>query len=330
MNMGYRWATKVVAWFSVLLLAATVTRAQSIVTGAISGTVSDPSGAVLPDVAVTLTNTATGDTENAKTNANGVYQFPLLRPGNYSVSVQETGFRASITRVTVALGETTTADVKLELGDTTQSVEVNAGGLAVQTEDGNISSNFDTRQVENVPNPGGDLTYIAQIAPGVTINTSSGGGFGNFSAFGLPGTANLFTINGNDYNDPFLNLNNSGASNLLLGANEVEEVTVVSNAYTGQYGRQAGAQIDYITKSGTNSFHGDALYYWTGRALSANNFFNNANGAPLRTTISGGRPWVVPSSVTKRFSLRTQKGSVTSSGQALRFSYPARDFKPLC
>jgi hypothetical protein len=280
MNMGYRWATKVVAWFSVLLLAATVTRAQSIVTGAISGTVLDPSGAVLPDVAVTLTNTATGDTENAKTNANGVYQFPLLRPGNYSVSVQETGFRASITKVNVALGETTTADVKLELGDTTQSVEVNAGGLAVQTEDGNISSNFDTRQVENVPNPGGDLTYIAQIAPGVTINTSSGGGFGNFSAFGLPGTANLFTINGNDYNDPFLNLNNSGASNLLLGANEVEEVTVVSNAYTGQYGRQAGAQIDYITKSGTNSFHGDALYYWTGRALSANNFFNNANGAP--------------------------------------------------
>jgi len=280
MNMGYRWAMKLVAWFSVLLLAVTVTRGQSIVTGAVSGTVTDPSGAVLPNVPVTLTNTATGDTETAKTNVNGVYQFPLLRPGSYSVSVQESGFRASVTKLVVALGQTTTADVKLELGDTTQSVEVTAGGLEVQAEDGNISSNFDTRQVENVPNPGGDLTYIAQIAPGVTINTSSGGGYGNFSAFGLPGTANLFTINGNDYNDPFLNLNNSGASNLLLGANEVEEVTVVSNAYTGQYGRQAGAQIDYITKSGTNSFHGDALYYWTGRALSANNFFNNANGAP--------------------------------------------------
>src|SRR5260370_34258055 len=101
------------------------------------------------------------------------------------------------------------------------------------------------------------------------MNTSSGGGFGNFSAFGLPGTANLFTINGNDYNDPFLNLNNSGASNLLLGANEYEKVTVVSNAYTGQYGRQARAQIYYSTTSGTNIFHGDAVLFRTDTALTS-------------------------------------------------------------
>jgi hypothetical protein len=112
------------------------------------------------------------------------------------------------------------------------------------------------------------------------MNTSNGGGFGNFTAFGLPATANLFTINGNDYNDPFLNLNNSGASNLLLGSNEVQEVAVVSNGYTGQYGRQAGAQIDYTTKSGGNAFHGDAVYYWNGSALNANDFFLNAGGSP--------------------------------------------------
>jgi hypothetical protein len=280
LNMAYRYAAKLAAWFAILLMAVIVTRGQSIVTGAISGTVTDPTGAILPDATVTLTNIATGDTQTGKTNTNGTYLFPLLKPGDYTVTVEETGFRAAVTKVTVILGQTATANVKLELGSTTQRVEVTAGGVEVQTEDGNISSNFDTRQVENVPNPGGDLTYVAQIAPGVTINTTSGGGFGNFSAFGLPGTANLFTINGNDYNDPFLNLNNSGASNLLLGGNEVEEVTVVSNAYTGQYGRQAGAQVDYNTKSGTNSFHGDAIYYWTGRALSANDFFNNANGAP--------------------------------------------------
>ena len=260
----------------VLCVGAVGSHAQSIITGAVSGTVTDPSGAILPNAAVTLTNTATGDTQTGKTNASGVYLFPLLQPGDYTVTVQESGFRVAVAKVTVALGQTATADLKLELGDATQTVEVTIGNVELQTEDGNISSNFDTHQVENVPNPGGDLTYVAQLAPGVTMNTSSGGGFGNFSAFGLPGTANLFTINGNDYNDPFLNLNNSGASNLLLGANEVEEVTVVSNAYTGQYGRQAGAQIDYITKPGTNSFHGDALYYWTGRALSANDFFNNA------------------------------------------------------
>ena len=96
----------------------------------------------------------------------------------------------------------------------------------------------------------------------------------------MPATANLFTINGNDYNDPFLNLNNSGASNLLLGSNEVQEVAVVSNGYTGQYGRQAGAQVDYTTKSGGNAFHGDAVYYWNGSALNANDFFLNAGGQP--------------------------------------------------
>jgi len=272
-------------------MGAAVSSAQSIVTGAVSGTITDPAGAILPNATVTLVNTGTGDTQSGKTNASGVYLFPLLQPGEYTVTIQQSGFRVSVAKVTVTLGQTATADLKLELGDTTQSVEVTVGGVELQTEDGNISSNFDTHQVENVPNPGGDLTYIAQIAPGVTINTSSGGGFGNFSAFGLPGTANLFTINGNDYNDPFLNLNNSGASNLLLGANEVEEVTVVSNAYTGQYGRQAGAQIDYITKPGTNSFHGDAFYYWTGRALSANDFFNKVSPTPTPRPFENNNQW---------------------------------------
>ena len=113
---------------------------------------------------------------------------------------------------------------------------------------------------------------------GVTMNNSTGGGYGNFSAFGLPATANLFTVNGNDYNDAFLNLNNSGSSNLLLGGNELQEVAVVSNAYTGQYGRQAGAQIDYTTKSGTDAFHGDLVYNWTGRYLTANDPVNKAFG----------------------------------------------------
>ena len=104
------------------------------------------------------------------------------------------------------------------------------------------------------------------------MNTA-GSGYGNFSAFGLPGTANLFTINGNDYNDPFQNLNNSGASNLLLGSNEIQEVSVISNAYTGQYGRQAGAQIDYATKSGGNAYHGDLVYYYNAGGMNGTDYF---------------------------------------------------------
>jgi hypothetical protein len=195
------------------------------------------------------------------------------------LAVTQSGFKQASESVEVHLGQISTVNLKMEVGSGSVTVEVTGQGALLQTEDANISTNFETRQIENVPNPGGDITNIAQTAPGVTMNTT-GDGFGNFSAFGLPGTANLFTINGNDYNDPFLNLNNSGSSNLLLGGNELQEVAVVVNGYTGQYGRQAGAQVDYTTKSGGNSYHGDLVYDWTGRALNANDFFNNLGGAP--------------------------------------------------
>ena len=262
----------------VFLFASNAATAQSIVTGAISGTVTDASGAIVTGAKVTLTNEATQETQSVSTNESGVYQFPLLKPGRYSVSVEKEGFRRINQKSEVRLGQTATINVRLEVGETSQTVEITESLPLLQTEDGNITSNVDLRTLQNIPNPGGDLSYIAQISPGVTMNTSNGGGYGNFTAFGLPATANLFTINGNDYNDPFLNLNNSGASNLLLGSNEVQEVAVVSNGYTGQYGRQAGAQVDYTTKSGGNSFHGDAVYYWNGSALNANDFFLNQAG----------------------------------------------------
>ena len=105
---------------------------------------------------------------------------------------------------------------------------------------------------------------------------NTGGGYGNFSVYGLPATSNVFTVNGENDMDPYLNLNNSGATNLMLGRNETQEATVISNAYSGQYGQQAGAQVNYVTKSGTNQFHGNAIYYWNGSSMNANAWFNNA------------------------------------------------------
>ncbi|MGC1966379.1 MAG: carboxypeptidase regulatory-like domain-containing protein, partial [Candidatus Acidiferrales bacterium] len=229
---------RTVAFIAVLILLLPATgAAQSIVTGGVAGTVTDPSGSVIVGATVNLKNNATGETLSATTGSTGAYQFTLLKPGMYVVSATQTGFKQATEKVEVLLGQTTAANLKLEVGSGAVTVEVTSQGALLQTEDANISSNFDTRQIENVPNPGGDITYVAQTAPGVTMNSATGGGYGNFSAFGLPGTANLFTINGNDFNDPFLNLNVSGSSNLLLGGNELQEVAVVSNAYTGQYGR---------------------------------------------------------------------------------------------
>jgi len=275
-----RSAFSLVAVAMILLLLPTSLVSQSIVTGGLNGTVTDPSGAVVPNATVTLTDPATSLSRTTNTNAFGLYSFALLKPGSYTVTVTQSGFKKVSQNVEVNLGQTAAANIRLALGNASETVEVSATGQMLQTEDANVSTDIGARQIENLPNPGNDITYIAQTAPGVAMNSATGNGYGNFSAFGMPGTSNLFTINGNDYNDPFLNLNNSGASNLLLGGNELQEVAVVSNGYTGQYGRQAGAQIDYSTKSGANTFHGDASYSWTGRSMDANDWFNNFNGAP--------------------------------------------------
>src|SRR6202162_3298319 len=266
------WKRFLVAFFAALLLLPSIVMAQSEVTGGINGTVTDPSGAVIAGASVILTSTATATSLTTETGATGGYTFGLAKPGAYTLAVSKSGFKQVSQAVNVELGQTLMYNVKLELGSGSITVEVTGQGAMLQTENANISTSIETAAIENLPNPGGDLSNIAQTAPGVSMNTS-GSGYGNFSAFGLPGTANLFTINGNDYNDPFLNLNNSGASNLLLGSNEIQEVSVISNAYTGQYGRQAGAQIDYATKSGGNAFHGDAVYYYNAGGMHGTDFF---------------------------------------------------------
>jgi hypothetical protein len=226
---------------------------------------------------VTLKNNGTGQTQTTETNQTGVYRFSLVSPGQYTVTVNASGFQNAERNVIVAVGQSTSMNMKLEVGSTSsQTVEVTAEAGVVQTENGDVSTTFSPEQVQLVPNPGNDLSYIVQTAPGAVMNTQAG--FGNSSMFGLPATSNLFTVNGMNENDPFLNLNNSGATNLLLGQNDVQEATVVNNGYSTQYGGLAGANVNYVTKSGTNTFHGNANYFWNGRTMNANNWFNNLNG----------------------------------------------------
>ena len=181
--------------------------------------------------------------------------------------------------IIVTAGQPTTVSMQLAVAGETQTVDVvGSSDSGVQTQNADVATNYNGQMIANLPNPGGDITYFAQTAPGVVMNTD--GGNGNFSANGMPGTSNLFTINGMNDNDPFLSVNNSGASNLMLGANDISEANVINNAYSGQYGQFAGSQVSYITKSGSNLFHGDAAYNWNGRALNANQFFSNQVGQP--------------------------------------------------
>ena len=256
----------------IALLLPGVLWAQSTTTGAISGTVTDASGAVLPNVAVSLKSTEKGFTQATKTTAQGVYQFSLLEPGTYSITVSAPGFKAWTVTATVSVEQTALLNAKLEVGAAGTTVEVSGEAPLLQSETSEISTTFNEREVSEVPNGGNDMSFIAQTSPGAVMNTGSG--YGNFSSFGMSATSNLFTLNGMYDNDPFLNLNNSGATNLLLGQNEVAEATVVTNGYSGQYGGFVGANVNYITKSGSNNWHGNANYWWNGRAMNANDYFH--------------------------------------------------------
>ena len=148
----------------------------------------------------------------------------------------------------------------------------------MQTENANLETNYNSSQVVNLPMAGGDLTTLAMTVPGVRVSVV--GGSGNMNANGIPGSSVLFTLNGTAEMDPYNNLNNSGASNNLLGANEVAEVAVVLNAYSAQYGQMAGGQVNIIGASGTNQFHGNLFYNYNWQDLNANSFFNNATDTP--------------------------------------------------
>jgi len=263
--------------------------AQSVVSGEIDGTVTDPAGAVVPNATVNLGSSETGTNESTTTGPNGTFRFALLRPGSYTLSVSVAGFRAMKLTVISSLGQVTTVPIKLEVGTQSQTIEVTAESPLLHTENANLASTVNEQTIELQPSPGQDITNYALTSPGVTLST--GAGYGNFTANGLPGTSNLYTVNGNDYNDPYLNLNNSGASNLLLGANELQEITIVTNGYTGEYGRQAGANVNYTTKSGTNKYHGNATWFWNGRYLNANDWFNNGGGDPAIASAQAPRPF---------------------------------------
>jgi hypothetical protein len=265
--------------FAVLILTCIpYTQAQSTTSGYVTGSVTDSSKAVISGAVVKLENTSTSLGLTATSGDDGTYHFDFVPPGSYKIHVNASGFGPWEQTLTVTVGQSSTANAQLSIASSATTVEVAASEASLETEDGNVSTNFNEKQIQYVPNPGQDLTYIAQVSSGVVMNTQAGGG--NFSAFGLPGYSNMFTINGMDYLNSFGDNNKSGATNNSLGANEMQSVTVVNNGYSGNYGRMVGSNVNFVTKSGSNQVHGNAIYEWNGSSLNANNFFNNRNDTP--------------------------------------------------
>jgi hypothetical protein len=258
------------------LAFANVAAGQSLIAGGISGRLTDPTRAVVPNAVIELRSLDTAGTQTATTNGEGMYRFYLLKPGRYEVSTLVAGF-AKVTRSTsVEVGQTTQVDIALAVQTTAETIVVQSGAPLISVEPG-VATSYTPTELSLLPAAGGDITNIAFTAPGVVL---SAGGYGNFSANGLPQTSNLFTVNGENSMDPYYNVNSSGATNLLLGANELQEATVVTNPYSGEYGQLSGAHVSYVTKSGTNEFHGNGMWSWNGRAMNSNDFFSNATHTP--------------------------------------------------
>src|SRR5690242_12295988 len=164
-----------------LLLVSAPAFAQSLTTGDISGTVTDPSGAAIPNANVTLKSLDTGATQATSSNQSGEYRFTLLKPGRYTVAASETGFQPQELAVNLTVGQVARADLKLQVGTSTTTVEVTAGAALINTEPASITS-FTQTQMELLPTAGGDITNIAFTSPGAVVNVT--GGYGNFTVNG--------------------------------------------------------------------------------------------------------------------------------------------------
>jgi hypothetical protein len=276
---------------AVLLVAALFVggvSGQTTSSGALSGVVIDKTNAVVPDAAVKITDLAKGTTDSTKTNGEGVYQFPFLRPARYVLSVTHSGFQEERRSVTVEVGPSATVNITLQVAKTSSEITVTDEAPLIQAETADVSVTINHKEVSEVPNPGNDLTYIAQTAPGAVMNTDNGsaGYLSKFSILGMPGFSYAFTIDGISITNNYINSVRGGPLGLTLGANQTEEATVVTSTYSGQFGGAAGGNINYATKSGGNAFHGNAQYYWNGTVLNANDWFVKAEGNPRPLSIA--------------------------------------------
>jgi len=259
--------------------------AQGETTSAIVGQVRDTSNAVVPGATVAIANLETGLRRSAKTDDAGRFNFPQLKPGIYSVKAEAQGFEPQENdNVISGLGQKQTVDFKLRVARSNETVEVNSEAPLINPENANTSTTLNTSALEDLPNPGGDLTYPLQFSPGALINTAGSGndfvggtnGYGNVEFNGLPALSNGYIVDGLETNDPLTNLNSGLSTNLVLGLNSISEVTVNTLSYSVDQGRYGAAQVNYVTKSGTNQFHGNLYELWNGSLLNAADYFTNA------------------------------------------------------
>jgi hypothetical protein len=282
---------------AVLFLTAigvTSLRAQ-VDTGSITGTVTDPSGAVVSGAKVTLTNEGTGTSLSTTTGADGVYEFSPVRIGTYKLDLSAGGFKKEIqTHVVVDVSARVPANFKLQPGAVSETVEVTSAAPVLQSQDASVGQVIDQRSVNDLPLNGRNFTFLAQLAAGVNTpqaDTRGNAGSGAFTANGNRPAQNNYMLDGIDNNSDTVDFLNGTNFVVLPPVDAIQEFKVQTSDFSAEYGRSGAAVLNATIKSGTNQFHGAAWEFFRNDKLDAPDYFEDAGRVPkgeLRQNQFGG------------------------------------------
>jgi len=281
-----RWLIFSTSVLSLCLTCSTLMSAQG-TGGRILGRVTDPSGALLAGVKVTLTNDATGVSSETTTNGNGDYGFPQVAVGAYHLGFDLEGFKKNVQRgVNVDLNQVVTVNSVLQVGATKETVEVTSEAPLVDTTSTQLGAVMDSQQVSTLPLNTRDTYQLLQLQPGVmsTVGSSNtliygSDNAGAVSVNGGRGRSNNFSVNGGDANDLFVNL-----PTVQPSPDTIQEFRVLTNTFDAEYGRNSGSVVNVVTKSGTNNWHGSVYEFIRNKVLNANDYCltEAADGLPCQ------------------------------------------------
>ena len=247
--------------------------AQSANTGAISGTITDAKGAVVAEATITAVDLTTGEKRSGRSSSQGIYLVPLLPPSTYRVEISKDGFKLSVNEnIAVHVTETATLNVQLEVGAAVQTVEVRANSVQLKTEESALGDVVDQKEVAELPLVTRNYSQILGLSPGVSAETFNAGEIGrggvddSLVTGGSPASDNNFQMNGVEINDWQGSGHYSGGV-ATPNPDSIQEFKVQTSQYDASYGRNAGANVDVMTRMGTNRWHGNVWEYFRNEAF---------------------------------------------------------------
>ncbi|MGB6870857.1 MAG: carboxypeptidase-like regulatory domain-containing protein [Acidobacteriaceae bacterium] len=343
----FRWLITAIATVLWLCSAAPHAFSQATNTGTLVGQVTDPSGAVVADAQLTVTDAAAGTTLTATTNASGGFALTTVPPGTYTLTVTKSGFSvARIQGVVVGVGQQTTQPVKLSVGGSQQTVQVQASSESLQTLNSTVSQTIDKESIEALPSLNHDVNTFTVLQPGVSLNGSVAGAVNDQSTFILDGGNATNDMDGgnNVYMGSFAGDPSGGVQGQGSGVgsptgalptpqDSVQEVTVNTANQTADFDNSAGAQVEFVTPRGTNQWHGGVYEYYLDAGVGANSWTNNQTQTPLANyhynrfgAKAGG--WVLPAFWGgKTYLFAWYDGFRWPNAQADEFTVPSANMK---